>query len=763
VLPRSSRAPLRPCVWLAVVLGAGSLLGLAGGGNATLALTGIALVQATARWRGKRARTRSSSASWNGPVALPLIALAAWRASALPVPPDAPLASPEVLSRAREAEIRGTWHRLRDGRGGWVEPARGRAPLAGHGLVFLPTGWTPEEGATVSILPGSEAVPGPRGPEPCPGSEAATSRVAPDELVVHSPAPRGLVPDLRTAVARLRERLAQRLEDLEGEWSAGLLRGLVAGDRSGLSPERRDLFARTGTRHLLAISGWHVGLFALLVLWPLGRLPGRLPRGLVPGLRGATLLLFVLVAGAQKPVLRAALAWALFEGAARARPGRDDPPLRPDGLSALGAAFALECLLDPAGLRSLSLQLSYVATLGLLLGMGPLVRALRPRSDPLAPLRSQATWQRALGALGVRMRSALTAALAASTAAVLATLPLVWSSLGEVVPLSPLTTLLALPPFVGLCASAWLGALWPTHWLAGLADALAHLLIACLELADTLPGTPLPVPPRPALGLLVLAGATLLAWRWVPARRPACLLWGLGLLPWSAAPVGLELWSLDVGHGTACCLRAPGLEALLFDAGSRDRHGVLRQALGPLLARWEVAGVTLVASHAQRDHGSELERLVERYPVRALWGSPPARALVRLPHDVLRQDLGPGGCVARSGAPVSWTLLRGSTGEDNEGSRSLLVRWRGERLLLTGDAEGPGLELPQLEKGPLRLLLAPHHGSEASGLGRLLDRCPPGEVWISASRPPPIAAELDRRRIPWLWTARDGPLALRLP
>jgi beta-lactamase superfamily II metal-dependent hydrolase len=106
-------------------------------------------------------------------------------------------------------------------------------------------------------------------------------------------------------------------------------------------------------------------------------------------------------------------------------------------------------------------------------------------------------------------------------------------------------------------------------------------------------------------------------------------------------------------------------------------------------------------------------------------------------------------------------LLRGQDAQGNEGSRALLVTWRGERLLLLGDAEEEGLAGLALEPGPLRLLLAPHHGADAPALRPLLER-PPALVWISASERPAIAAELDRRRLPWQWTGRDGPLALRL-
>ena len=54
------------------------------------------------------------------------------------------------------------------------------------------------------------------------------------------------------------------------------------------------------------------------------------------------------------------------------------------------------------------------------------------------------------------------------------------------------------------------------------------------------------------------------------ATRAATLGAALLLLPWSAAPAGLEVHLLDVGHGSSVVLRAPGIEALIFDYLARQ-------------------------------------------------------------------------------------------------------------------------------------------------------------------------------------------------
>ncbi len=762
----------RPFVWLAGALGAGTWLGLQAGDGAGLAAG--AGVLALGGLAGLCAR-RALGPRWTAWV----LVLAFLRASALERPPP----RTKALTALAAAELRalplaGRWRANRDGRTGWIEafapPATGAADAPGATLLLEPVGFAPEEGTPVVLLPGGEAVAWARGPVASPNGRAqrfaAHSAVAPDELVRLGPAPRAPWSAWLAALGELRARLGARAAALEGESSAGLLRALAIGARDGLPRERIDLFARTGTSHLLAISGWHVGLFAILVVLPLARASRRGWRAFAARL--FLLGLFAGVAGAEKPVLRAALALVFLQLAwLRRRGARAATPLRPDGLSSLAAAFALECLFDPAGIDSLSLALSYAATLGLILGTGALANALWPASEGWREF-APGPFARLTRVLAARLGRACASGLAASLAAVLATLPLTWTTFGEFAPMGALWTLLALVPFTFLSVLAWLAALVPAaahaSWLgAGFtlaAELGARALYAVLEFGDALPWTPLVLPPRPAWALVLATALAFLALRLGWARRLAFLAFGLLLLPWSAAPAGLELHALDVGHGTAVVLRAPGLEALVFDAGSRDRRAVASEALLPLLARWEVAHPTVVLSHPDLDHAAGLGRLLERFPVTTWLGAEPAQGLVRWPHGLERIDLERGRLRLAAACPtLELGLLRGADGEGNEGSRALEVGWRGQRLLLLGDAEEAGLAGLALAPGPLRLLLAPHHGADAPALWDWLARCPVQEVWVSATGPPTIAAELGRRALPWRWTGRDGPLALRLP
>jgi competence protein ComEC len=436
---------------------------------------------------------------------------------------------------------------------------------------------------------------------------------------------------------------------------AGLLAALLLGDRSGLPPEVVDRFTRTGTRHLLALSGFHVGLLAVLVVLPLARAAAALAR-LVLELAGsrrrpdggplaaAAVLLFVPVSGGGAPATRAAvgLALALLAGPL----GR-----RPSASNLLGVAALVELAVDPLAPLRPGTQLSYLATSALVTLAAPVHRALcgDPAARPWLAATGPTGWPRPalLVAAVERARRLLLAALAAGAVASLATLPVVWCVFGEWSPASLLATPVATPPVAVLMVSGWARILAPGETADAVALLASESLLRWLALVDSLPWTPLPLPERPALALAALTAALLAAAR-SPARRrrlgsAAALGFGLLLAPWpgpslgpalgpSSAPStgtlaagvapgptprGLEVHVLDVGNGTAVVVRAPGDPTWVLDAGSRDRLAVASEGVGALLRALDVGAVRAAVSHDHADHAGALPWILDR------WGSPP--------------------------------------------------------------------------------------------------------------------------------------------
>jgi competence protein ComEC len=680
-------------------------------------------------------------------------------------------------------------------RGRWEEQRRtgdlawGRLDGLGPQLV-LPTG-TVAAGEELAILGLGRSIRRARGfdatgLEPAPAAPIARIELEIDEVLRVAPAPCTAGELLLEPLELLRTAGLERLRSIEDPDTRTLVSALVFGDSSDLPSALAELFSRTGARHLLALSGMHVALVAWWIVrpgcrwffsgaWPWTR--GRLAAACLG--EASIVLLLVGVWGSQAPVTRAAVAWAaaslapLFPAAhpLLARAGR-----RPDPLTLLALATLVECLGDPLAVRDVSMQLSYAATLGLILGYGRMRVALQRlcfgTEDPLALggilHRGPAFLRIALG----KLTAVVLGSLAASAVACLATLPVAWCTFGECTWAALPATLLSLPLMLALMLG---GALllvlrFRSEALETGLGFLTRAWIALLSALDALPGTPSPLPERPA-AWIALAGCGWLVWLAGGTRgrrllaRAVALLTGATLLPWSLDPLHVEIRALDVGHGSSVHVRLPGARDWMFDAGSLDRPGLAREAIGPTLRRFEVSELTVLASHEHLDHAGALGWIAERWPVEAWIGAGAAHPFVRAPHASESYDLAEGALEIGAGSFLRIQVLRGWEGPGNEGSRAVLLDAGGERALLLGDAEGPGLAALLASgriQGPMRMVLAPHHGSFSPLFHDLLETTRPEEVWVSAAGEPPIGAELSRRGIRWRWTGRDGPLSLEL-
>ncbi len=223
--------------------------------------------------------------------------------------------------------------------------------------------------------------------------------------------------------ARVREAAGQALSRA-GYPASALLEALVTGSREEVPGQLSEGFRRTGTLHVLALSGLHVGVIYGLAFGLLGFLHRRGPRIAVACL---VVIAYQLFAGFMPSLQRATL---MILAAAVARLlDRDSEPLNLLALSGI-AVLAI----DPFQAFSLSFQLSYLALAGILLA-GPLVE--RPLTG--------------------RVPRVLLAPIAASVGAQLATLPVVLPAFGAWYPSGILANILLVPLITILLA---LGLLW---------------------------------------------------------------------------------------------------------------------------------------------------------------------------------------------------------------------------------------------------------------------------------------------------------------
>jgi competence protein ComEC len=513
-----------------------------------------------------------------------------------------------------------------------------------------------------------------------------------------------------------------------------MVEALILAERRGLDREVRNAFIRTGAAHLLAISGFHVGVLAgwiILLLRMVGLTRGR-------AALGAALVVWSYIAllGFPTSAVRAGL---LLSGAAAGRiRGRPVHPLGAWGLALLVVAF-----FDPALVTRPGAQLSFAGALGLILWAEPWTRGL----------------QRVLGGDHLRDRpgrttSAVLSALAASAAAQVATLPMAVWHFQRVAVLALPATLLATPLVSLALPGAFLGLAAQELGLPGatlLCGGVEALLWATRGLMEGMGGwDPGWFLGRTSVALATGAGAGawLLTRGW--ARRDVRVAWsGVAVVsallaaPWAETavrPRALEIRVLDVGQGDAIAVGTPAGRWILVDTGAGSGERLARGLVAHGIRRLEL----LVLTHPDLDHMGAAAELMDHLPVRAvadggsLRGTDAYRGLVA----AARQGGVPWRALHRGAAwemdGVRFRVLHpsadGAAAEPNDRSVVLQVTWGEFDVLLTGDisVEVERDLVPHLR--PVEVLKVAHHGSRTSTGGPFLTAVRPEISVISVGR-----------------------------
>ena len=224
----------------------------------------------------------------------------------------------------------------------------------------------------------------------------------------------------------------QRIGGEEGDIAVAL----IIGDRSGIDPQTRDAFAVTGTAHLLAVSGLHVGIIALLLFVAVSWIPGRWIRFLLFTL---SLAGYAIVVGGSPSILRASTMAVLFLFAYTV--GRITQPL-----NILGAAALFILLLDPPALFEVGFQLSFAAVAGILLFYLPLWSYLKGRFPRTT---------------GHPVTGRLAQLFLLSIGGQILTIPLTLHYFGSLSPISPFINIVAVPLMTAGLGAGVAGVLLP--------------------------------------------------------------------------------------------------------------------------------------------------------------------------------------------------------------------------------------------------------------------------------------------------------------
>lgn len=294
-------------------------------------------------------------------------------------------------------------------------------------------------------------------------------------------------PSLGTvALGRVRQRFTIGLTQSLPSPTAELALGLTLGERSRLPPEITDAFRRSGTTHILALSGYNVSVLAGILL---AVLPGLVGRRIALATVSLGLLGFLLMTGAPASLVRATvMAWLLVAAQLLRR--------RVSAGRLLALAVSVILLFQPAQVFDLGFQLSVAATAGLIWAGG----------------------RETLG--GVRE------AVRATLAATVFTLPLLVVAFGRLSLVSPLANLVVLPVvpilFLGCLGFGVVASLVPAAALAVNAPLvwLSETFLHAVTWFGSLPFASVDVVVPNVLPWLLVGGTV--AWSWLWQRRP-CL------------------------------------------------------------------------------------------------------------------------------------------------------------------------------------------------------------------------------------------------
>ena len=522
------------------------------------------------------------------------------------------------------------------------------------------------------------------------------------------------VPTHRHWIVQVRAWIGSRIAEAVGEHDMlGVLQGLAIGDTRAMQVEQWRVFAATGTTHLMAISGLHIGMVAMLAAWGGGYIVrSRRAQSLgLTAMHGQVLaglsaaVIYSVLAGLSIPTQRTLIMLCIYFGLRWWRRtlaiGR-----------ALSLALIVILLLDPFAPLAVGAWLSFIAVLVILMATsGRLIRE-------------------GMIASFSRVQLAVTIGL----------IPVLLVSFGNVSLVAPVANVFAVPAFTLLIVpTVLIGTLAAMiHPTLGtmLLELPATLLEAGWPLLEWLANQSLAVwyAPQPSLSVLaaLVVGVALLI---LPAIWPLRLVGILMCLPMmfyrvpTPALGSFELTVLDVGQGLAAVVRTHS-HVLVYDTGPAFQSGrsAAELAVLPFLRHHGVRSIDLMmVSHGDQDHSGGMTEILAALPVRAVSAGP---SVNQAPPEKIACERGQqwrwDGVTFTVLHPDSSSGAQASARSGNDSSCVLHIRGDYGTALLTGDIEADA-ERQLTDRGLSRanVVVAPHHGSDTSS----------SSLFVAATRP----------------------------
>lgn len=575
--------------------------------------------------------------------------------------------------------------------------------------------------------------------------------------------------------SRVHRSLLQKIHALWPERVAGLMDAIVIGEETFIERSTRVDFQRSGTYHVLVVSGMNVSILAMFALWGLR----RAGLGDIVASAGAILLIlaYAMLTKEGSPIWRAALMFAVY---LCTRLLYRDRAM----LNALGLAALILLVADPKQLFGASFQMTFLCV-ALVAGVGipVLEHTIQPYSRGLRNLGAIA-YDRALPSKVAQFRldirlilSRLSSILPGRLLRItfLGSLRLTFGFIELVVMSAILQLGLALPMAyyfhratsvampANLCVIPFLELLMPAAVLAiclsyvSLAIAKIPALVAAfalegiagtvrwlggMRLADVRVATP-------SVLTMFLCGAAIVLCAVLVRKRTMLAASGLALLGVSASWLWLippsevihhnllEITAIDVGQGDSIFVATPTARKLLVDAGglpfwTHSQLDIGEDVVSPYLWSRGISRLDAVAlTHAHADHMGGMFAVISNFHPRELW----------LPKGIPHEEIGKllaeardfgvkvqyyeaganffyGGMGVRVLAPAPDVAQRDARRNDESLVMKLIDG--NTSALLEGDAEKPTEKYLTKEDSSADVLKVAHHGSASSTSEALL-------------------------------------------
>ena len=549
----------------------------------------------------------------------------------------------------------------------------------------------------------------------------------------------------------LRNRLSQSLSLALPEPQASLAQGILLGLRGNIPYPLNQAFSRTGTAHVLAISGINIsiviGMLLAAGIWIFGK-----RYSIYIWLALLTIWLYALVTGMNPPVVRGAVMGSMFliaEYLGRQR----------SASTALAFAAAVMVGIEPQVLWDASFQLSFLAMAGLIF-ISPYLQAWGRKGVTAAVGREGAA---------ASLCNLVADSFAVTLAAILATWPVIayYFNVVSFVGL-PATffALLALPGIIitsALVAGAGLLAPFLAQALGRIAWLFLSYFILVVQAFDALPFSSAKLSNihiwqiwiyyallavimaainyrKQLVDFFHLAGSKIspsvsrisglafkLPRKWVisPLLIAAILVWVAFL---NMPDDKLHVSILDVGQGDAILIQTPNRQDILIDGGPSPQ--AISLELGKKLPFWDKTIDLVILTQPQADHVTGLIEVLQKYKVPQViepgiaYSSATYQQWLNLVNNnEIKHEIGHAGQELNLGNGIKMEvlhppspLLQGTSDDIDNNGLALRLSWNKVSFLLTADIgrEAEWYLIAQRANLKTTVLKVAHHGSQTS-------------------------------------------------